>query len=61
LLAALVSPPLTTIQIPTYELGQRAVSLLLKMMDPQRARAGTQPTPIMISPKLIVRDSVTTP
>jgi LacI family transcriptional regulator len=61
LLAALVSPPLTTIQIPTYELGQRAVGLLMDMMAPTATQSDTQPKPIVVSPTLIVRDSVTKP
>jgi LacI family transcriptional regulator len=61
LLAALVSPPLTTIHIPTYELGQRAVGLLLDLMGPESAQADTQPTPITVSPTLVVRDSVAKP
>jgi LacI family transcriptional regulator len=58
LLAGLVSPPLTTIRIPTYELGRKAMGLLLQMMDPQTAQSDTQPPPITVSPTLIVRDSV---
>jgi LacI family transcriptional regulator len=61
LLAALVSPPLTTIHIPTYDLGQRAMGLLLRMMDPQASERDTQPTPILISPTLVIRDSVNRP
>jgi DNA-binding LacI/PurR family transcriptional regulator len=61
LLAALVSPPLTTIHIPTYELGQRAMNLLLEMMDPQTSKPDTQPMPIIVSPTLVVRDSVGKP
>jgi len=61
LLAALVSPPLTTIHIPTYELGQRAMGLLLEMMDPQPVQADTQPAIITVSPTLVIRDSVASP
>lgn len=61
LLAALVSPPLTTIHIPTYKLGQTAMGLLLEMMVSQAAQPQNPPTPITISPKLIVRDSVAQP
>ena len=61
MLAALVSPPLTTIRIPTYELGQQAMALLLDMMASQAGQLDTQPPPITISPTLIVRDSVNKP
>ena len=61
LLAALVSPPLTTIHIPTYELGQRATGLLLEMMEPKAARANAQPEPITVSPSLVVRGSTSRP
>lgn len=53
-LAALISPALTTIHIPTYDLGREAMNLLLEMMN---ADDNVQPKPIVISPHLIVRDS----
>jgi LacI family transcriptional regulator len=53
MLAALVSPALTTIHIPTYNLGQQALGLLLEMMDDEDA----QPEPIVVSPHLVIRDS----
>ena len=52
-LAALVSPGLTTVHIPTYNLGQRAMRLLLAMMGDEAAR----PAPIVVSPHLVIRDS----
>jgi LacI family transcriptional regulator len=61
LLAALVSPPLTTIQIPTYELGQRAMALLLEMIDADSPPSDAQPAQIVIAPKLVVRGSVAEP
>lgn len=52
-LAALVSPALTTVHIPTYNLGRQALGLLLDMMaDPDQ-----QPKPIIVSPHLVIRDS----
>jgi LacI family transcriptional regulator len=53
LLAALVSPALTTIHIPTYNLGQQAMGLLLDLIGQE----STQHTPIVISPHLVIRDS----
>jgi len=65
LLAALVSPALTTIHIPTYNLGQQAMDLLLNVMEADepetRVSAARGPNPIMISPHLVVRDSVGEP
>jgi LacI family transcriptional regulator len=60
LLAALVSPALTTIHIPTYDLGQQAMGLLLNMMEPAE-RSGELLSPIIISPHLVLRDSVDRP
>jgi LacI family transcriptional regulator len=59
LLAALVSPALTTIRIPTYELGQRAMGLLLDMIGSDRPHQDTGP--IIVSPHLVFRDSVGRP
>ena len=52
-LAALVSPALTTLHIPTYNLGQQAMDLLLNMMVGKTV----QPEPTVISPHLVIRDS----
>jgi DNA-binding LacI/PurR family transcriptional regulator len=60
LLAALVSPPLTTIHIPTYGLGQQAMSLLVDMMG-QESPTGKAPETIVVSPTLVIRDSVGRP
>jgi LacI family transcriptional regulator len=57
LLAALVSPALTTIHIPTYSLGQQAMDLLLSVIEAQGSEASPPPAPIMISPHLVIRDS----
>jgi LacI family transcriptional regulator len=56
-LAALVSPALTTVHIPKYDLGCEAMSLLLEMMRQQDAR----PRQIHVSPRLVVRDSAAKP
>jgi LacI family transcriptional regulator len=53
LLAALVSPALTTIHIPTYNLGQQALGLLLDLINERE----TPTTPIVVSPHLVIRDS----
>lgn len=52
-LAALVSPALTTVHIPTYNLGQRSMALLFEMMSQET----NQSQPIIISPHLVIRDS----
>lgn len=65
LLAALVSPALTTIHIPTYDLGRQAMGLLLGMIEsgePSPAgRLGEPCVPIIVSPHLVLRDSVDKP
>jgi DNA-binding LacI/PurR family transcriptional regulator len=65
LLAALVSPALTTIHIPTYDLGQQAMGLLLNMIEPgvppTNEQPGQPPTPIVVSPHLVLRHSVDKP
>jgi LacI family transcriptional regulator len=65
LLAALVSPALTTIHIPTYDLGQQAMGLLLDMIEPGEPSPirlpGEPCIPIVVSPHLILRDSVDKP
>lgn len=65
LLAALVSPALTTIHIPTYDLGQQAMSLLLDMIEsgePSPSEQRKDPcVPIIVSPHLVFRDSVDKP
>jgi len=52
-LAALVSPALTTIHIPTYNLGQQTMTLLLQMVD----QVQEIPQSIVVSPHLVIRDS----
>jgi LacI family transcriptional regulator len=59
-LAALVSPALTTIHIPTYNLGQQAMSLLLDtiQVDTESGRVETDAgRPIVVAPHLVIRDS----
>lgn len=52
-----VSPPLTTVRVPQYDLGHRAASLLLETIkDPDR-----QPVTEFIAPDLIVRGSTAAP
>ena len=53
LLAALVSPALTTIHIPTYNLGRQALGLLLALIHEE----SEQVAPITVSPHLVIRDS----
>jgi LacI family transcriptional regulator len=53
LLAALVSPALTTVHIPTYNLGRQALGLLLALIHEE----SEQVAPITVSPHLVIRDS----
>ncbi len=52
-LAALVTPPLTTCHVPRYELGARAVRLLLSQIDGRP----TDCQDIVVQPELVVRAS----
>jgi LacI family transcriptional regulator len=57
MLAAQVSPPLTTVRVPEYEVGRRAAELLLAHIgDPERP-AET----VFISSQLVVRSSTAPP
>jgi LacI family transcriptional regulator len=70
LLAGLVSPALTTIHIPTYALGKQAMDLLLEMIEGDPGRGGEPtggkgsghpPARLIVSPHLVLRDSVSEP
>lgn len=51
LLAQYVDPPLTTVRQPTYEIGHRAVSMVLDLI------AGGSPRQILLEGELVVRGS----
>jgi LacI family transcriptional regulator len=52
-----LSPPLTTIRIPHYEIGFRATELVLeRLRNPE-----TEPTTVLLEPELIVRGSTCPP
>ena len=53
--AAYTVPPLTTISQSGEEMGQRAASLLLDMVEADDG--AEQPADIVLEPTLIVRDS----
>lgn len=53
-LGEMVRPALTTVAQPFREICQHAVRLLLKRIEHEHA----EPTPVVVMPKLIVRDSV---
>lgn len=53
-LASIVSPPLTTVQIPRYEMGQSAMNLLLKTMNKESLPSQGE----YKQTKLIIRGSV---
>ncbi|MCR6630370.1 MAG: LacI family transcriptional regulator [Magnetospirillum sp.] len=52
-LAAVFDPPLTVVQQPAYEVGQRAAELLFKRLEDPGAPAGS----LQLAPKLIARGS----
>ena len=58
MLAALVTPPLTTCRVPRYELGVQAMRLLLNQIDGCPDEAGQHPCDaIVLRPELVVRAS----
>lgn len=52
-----LSPPLTSIRIPHYEIGCRAAELLLDSLN----GPGTGPRQALLQPELVVRDSTAPP
>ena len=59
-IAELFSPPLTTIRVPTLQMGRQAV-LLLMMRRQMNATKPEEGCSIRVSPKLIVRESTAAP
>ncbi len=49
-----LDPPLTTIQQPIWEIGQKIIPMLLEMINGERPHG---PNEILVEPKLIVRGS----
>lgn len=56
-LASLVSPALTTVAQPTYEMGKEAMSLLIERIE---GKQGLR-TKILLEAGLVIRESTTTP
>ncbi|MFL5734810.1 MAG: LacI family DNA-binding transcriptional regulator [Chloroflexia bacterium] len=52
-IAGLVRPPITTISLPCYEMGQASAALLLRLLGAQSPPA----EPVMLRGRLIVRES----
>lgn len=55
------SPPLTTIEQPTDEIGKRAIELLFRSIDPAGDRAAVEPEQILLKLSLHIRESTATP
>jgi len=53
--ASYVCPPLTTVAQPKFEMGRRAVEMVLTLLDP--ALAGSSISNIVVQGRLIVRES----
>jgi LacI family transcriptional regulator len=53
-LASLLKPELTTMRQPKYEMGERAVTILLKMINQQNFEIKDQ----ILTTDLIIRESV---
>lgn len=52
-IAEIMTPPLTAVRFPAYDMGYRAATLLIQQLKNQLA----EPTQIAISPELILRSS----
>jgi LacI family transcriptional regulator len=51
-----LSPPLTTVQIPHYQIGVRAADLMLEVLDGATG-SGSGSVSIKLAPSLVVRRS----
>lgn len=61
-LSAAVSPPLTTISLPRYEIGKMAMEILLKMLEHQDMDDSQRTyQEIVVDTKLVVRQSTAQP
>lgn len=56
-LASLISPPLTTVSQPKYQMGREAMILLLRMIEEEKASKSK----IILETKLVVRKSTSKP
>jgi LacI family transcriptional regulator len=56
--AALLSPPLTTVHNPAYELGRHSARLLLDLMS---GGATHEPRQLVVPPYLVTRESTASP
>ena len=52
-----LSPPLTTVRVPHYEIGSRATELLLRRLDDP----SSEPVTVLLQPQLVVRGSTCPP
>ena len=55
--ASLISPALTTVRVPKYELGQRAMKLVFQMMSQVMGQDAYPQEPIVLETQLVIRDS----
>ncbi len=53
----LVSPPLTTVDMTSYDIGKHAARLMLDILQNDKSDDTDVQTKVIISPRLIVRDS----
>lgn len=52
-LAHYVDPPLTTVRLPAYELGARAMKLVIQMIEEEELREGE----VLLKTELVIRES----
>jgi LacI family transcriptional regulator len=55
--ATLVTPRVTAVRQPVYQLGSTAAELLFKRIQESGKHAGTQPMKVVLEAKLVVRES----
>ena len=56
-LASLITPSLTTVAQPLYEMGVEAMNLLIRLME----RKGASRRKIILNTQLVIRDSTSKP
>jgi LacI family transcriptional regulator len=52
-IAELSNPPLTSIDFPSYDMGYRAVDMLIRQLEGEI----DEPEQVLIAPRLVVRSS----
>ncbi|MBA3872041.1 MAG: substrate-binding domain-containing protein, partial [Anaerolineae bacterium] len=56
-IAELTMPAVTYINFPTYSMGYRAISMLVRALE----NVNSEPEQVLIPPKLVIRNSTSKP